>query len=281
MRSPFIGVEAMASGSLTRHRLRTDYSPLLPGIYVSNEHPPTLDARITAVWLWSKRRAVIAGAAAAAMHGSRWVDDDVAIELISANTRPPKGVVAYNDALFDGEVVPCMGICVTSIDRTGFDLGRRGSQLAAVARLDALCRATGLPTRAVEAVAARHPGARGSRQLRSVLALVDPGAESPKETWLRLLLIRAGLPKPKTQITVVDGSWVARLDMGWEDVKVAVEYDGEQHRTDRRQYHRDIKRLEKLQRLGWIVIRVTAEDHPQDALQRVRQALDSRGYRRG
>ena len=54
------------------------------------------------------------------------------------------------------------------------------------------------------------------------------GAQSPKETWLRLVLIQAGLPRPQTQIPVYDefGEVIAYLDMGWEDVKVAVEYDG-------------------------------------------------------
>lgn len=271
----------MASGSLTRHRLRTDYCALFPGVYLSNKLPPTLDARTTAAWLWSKRHAVIAGAAASAMHGSRWIDDSEPIELILPNTRPPTGVVTYNDTLLDREVLTCRGIRVTSLARTGFDLGRRGSALTALARLDALCRATGLSTTAVEDLAARHRGARGLRQLRAVLALVDAGAESPKETWLRLLLIRSGLPKPTTQIRVVDGDWVARLDMGWEELKVAVEYDGDQHRTDRRQYRKDIRRLERLHRLGWIVIRVMAGDDPADVLRRVRQALESRAHRRG
>lgn len=281
MRSPFIGAEAMASGSLTRHRLRTKYLPLFPGIYATNEVPPALNERITAAWLWSKRQAVIAGAAAAAIHGSRWIDEDIAIELVYANTRPPSGVITYNDTLLDHEWVLRRGIRVTSIARTAFDLARRGPELMAVARLDALCRATGLTTTAIAEAGAQHQGARGLRQLRKVLPLVDAGAESPKETWLRLLLIGAGLPKPATQITVADGSWTARLDMGWEEWKVAVEYDGEQHRNDRRQYHSDIRRMERLQRLGWIIIRVTAEDHPQDILQRVRQALESRADHRG
>ena len=77
----------------------------------------------------------------------------------------------------------------------------------------------------------------GTRAQRSVL--FDAGAQSPKETWLRLLLIQAGLPRPQTQIPVRDefGEAIAYLDMGWEDMKVAVEYDGEQHRSDRRQYN--------------------------------------------
>jgi very-short-patch-repair endonuclease len=43
---------------------------------------------------------------------------------------------------------------------------------------------------------------------------------------------------------------------------VAVEYDGDQHRVDRLQYAKDIRRLERLDRLGWLVVRVIAEDRP-------------------
>ena len=89
----------------------------------------------------------------------------------------------------------------------------------------------------------RHPGGRGLRRLRRALPYVDGGAASPKETWLRLLLIDAGLPAPTTQIPVLDGYRpVAFLDMGWEEFKVAAEYDGDQHRSDRRRYVKDIRR---------------------------------------
>lgn len=77
---------------------------------------------------------------------------------------------------------------------------------------------------------------RGGRAL-----LQDSASESPKETWLRLLIIEAGFPKPQTQIRVRGGSGTYFLDMGWEDLKIAVEYDGDQHRTDRRQFAKDIK----------------------------------------
>jgi hypothetical protein len=84
-------------------------------------------------------------------------------------------------------------------------------------------------------LAKRHQGARGLRRLRGALPLVDGGAASPKETWLRLLLIDAGVPVPTTQIPVNE-NWrtVAVLDMGWERLEVAVEYDGDQHRASRR-----------------------------------------------
>jgi very-short-patch-repair endonuclease len=68
------------------------------------------------------------------------------------------------------------------------------------------------------------------------------------------------------------------LDMGWEEFKVAAEYDGDQHRSDRRQYAKDISRLELISELGWNVVRVIAEDHPADIIRRVRKALISRGF---
>ena len=142
-------------------------------------------------------------------------------------------------------------------------------------RLDALARATGFKVDDVLRVAKCHPRSPGLRELETALDLVDPGAQSPRESYLRLLLIDAGFPRPQTQLPVlgVDGIPVAYLDLGWEHWMVGVEYDGDQHRTDRRQYVKDIRRLEMLERMGWRIVRVVAEDHPADILRRVRAAI--------
>ena len=79
---PFIGSEALACGVLNRHQLRTQYRALYPDVYFSNRIDPSLGQRTAAAWLWSGRRAVIAGAAAAALHGSKWIPDHVPLELI-------------------------------------------------------------------------------------------------------------------------------------------------------------------------------------------------------
>jgi hypothetical protein len=91
-------------------------------------------------------------------------------------------------------------MAVTTAARTAFDLARRGPVGQAVARLDALARATRFTAEDVRALMVRHPHVKGIRRVDGVLELVDPGAESPKETWLRLLLIEAGFPRPRTQI---------------------------------------------------------------------------------
>jgi hypothetical protein len=173
---------------------------------------------------------------------------------------------------------------VTTSARTAYDLGRHLPRGKAIARMDALARATSFSAEDVLLIAKRHHGARGSRRLRAALPLVDAGAASPKESWLRLLLIDAGLPAPTTQIPVrspVNGRYwpFAFLDMGWEDYRVSAEYDGDQHRTDRPQYVRDHRRQRKLERLGWINIRVINEDAPADVIDRARTALLSRGWR--
>jgi hypothetical protein len=251
---------------------------VFPDVYAPRAQQLTLRQRAVAGWLWSHRQGVIAGLTAAGLHGSNWVDEHQPVELVWSNARPPRGVRTYDVRLAPEEFGLVAGLPVTTPQRTAFDIGRRKPMGTAIAHLDALVRATGVKVNEVAEVAEQHRGARGIRQLESALDLVDPGSQSPKETWLRLLLIRAGLPRPSTQIPVMtaDGSRRYYLDMGWENLMVAVEYDGEHHRVDRWQYARDIRRSEVLERLGWIVIRVVATDSPADILRRVRDALEFR-----
>lgn len=271
----FLGSEVLTCGALSRHQLRSRYRAVFPNVYFAKDLEPSLVQRIGAAWLWSNRQGVIAGAAAAALHGARWIPDGVPVELIHPNTHPPRGVLTRRDRLVDGETQLMDSRLVTTVERTAFDIGRRGAVRSSVARLDALARATGFKAEDVLDVAKRHPGSPGLRRLETALELVDAGAQSPRESYLRLLLIDAGLPRPQTQIPVLDADGIpfAYLDLGWEEYLVAVEYDGDQHRVDQRQFRRDIDRLEMLQRMGWVVIRVVAEHRPADILRRVRDAI--------
>ena len=273
---PFIGSEALAHGVMNRHRLRTQHRLVFPNVYLARQTPASLDRRTAAAWLWTSRQGVISGLAAAAVHGAKWIDENVTIEVIHPNSRPPRGVRTRRDTLLDGEVTTTTGMMVTTLERTAFDIGRLHPCRTAVAHLDALSRATGFKLDDVRSVADVHPRARGLRNLETALELVDPGAQSPRETYVRLLLIDGGLPRPQTQIAVLTEDGTYYLDMGWPDYMVAVEYDGEHHRSDLLQYRKDIRRLETLQRMGWIVVRVVAGDRPAVILRRVRCALDAR-----
>ncbi|BBY59727.1 endonuclease domain-containing protein [Mycolicibacterium sarraceniae] len=275
---PFIGSEAIANGVVRSHQLRAHYRAVFPDVYALKGSQLTLHQRARAGWLWSHRHGIVMGLTAAGLHGAKWLDDSLPVELVAANARPPRGVSTHDLSLQVGERMVLGGLPVTTPLRTAFDIGRRRPTRVAVARMDALLRATGIGVPDISTMAMQHPGARGLRQLESVLALVDAGAQSPRESWLRLTLINAGLPRPQTQVPVQcpDSFTTYYLDMGWEDIMVGVEYDGDHHRTDRWQYAKDNRRREDLERLGWVVIRVLASDTTGDIVHRVRDAFARR-----
>lgn len=278
MAEPFIGSEAIAHGDLTKNQLNTRYARLFRDVYIHPDAEMTGALRAKAGWLWAGRKGVIAGFSAAALHGSNWVDERAVVELIHDNRHRIPGIHAHGDRINEDEVEVVDGVPVTSPVRTALDLGCWYPTMAAVAGIDALARATEFKAADIELLAGRYSGRRGIARARQAIGLFDAGAQSQKESWLRVVLIQAGLPRPQTQIAVFDGfgNAIAYLDMGWEDVKVAVEYDGEQHRMDRGQYSWDIRRSETLESRGWIVIRVIAGDRPQQIVRRVRAAFTRR-----
>ena len=76
-----------ATAMLTEHQLRRWYRPIFRDIYVPKHYQPSLRDHTVGAWLWSRRRAIVAGVAAAALHGAAWVDADTPIELIAENAR--------------------------------------------------------------------------------------------------------------------------------------------------------------------------------------------------
>ncbi|WP_431234109.1 hypothetical protein ACQ856_05575 [Mycolicibacterium psychrotolerans] len=277
MTEVFLGREGLAGG-LSRHDLQRWYRQMYRGVYVPKYATPSVRDRALGAWLYTDRTGVIGGVAASALHGAQWVDDDVAIEVLVGERRRQPGLIVRMDRVSDDEVTTVDGLPVTTIARTAFDLGRHQKRAAALARLDALMRVAPICSESVELIMKRYGPVRGVRQLRELLPLIDIGAASPQESWLRLLLIDGGLPAPETQIPVLDGGVpIAYLDMGYRDLKLAFEYDGDQHRSDRRQYVRDIRRIPMLERLGWEVIRVIAEDRPAEVLWRAKEAYLRRG----
>ncbi len=277
---PFRGSEAVESGALSARTLDRFYVTVYPGVYAPRHVELTATQRARAAWLWSRRTGIVAGLSAAALLGAKWIGPSEPAELVHSNRRAPAQLMVYSDRLHADETTEIDGMAVTTPARTAFDIGRRLSITDGVQRIDALMNATQLQPRQIQAVAEKHPGTRGVTRLRSMIAVVDGGAESPYESLTRLMLIRAGLPSPQTQIPVIDeaGFTVAYLDMGWPEWRVAVEYDGAQHWTDARQRRRDLERLADLEALGWIVIRVSSDmlRTPATVVARVRAAISAR-----
>jgi len=127
------------------------------------------------------------------------------------------------------------------------------------------------------AVWGRFPG---SRIVRSAIPLARLRVESPKETETRLLIRDAGFAEPTVQYEVRDGRrLIARVDLAYPGLRIAIEYEGDGHRTDKRQWRTDIRRQRDLEDHGWIVIRLTQEDLDDEGaglLTRLRRAISAR-----
>ncbi|OBK43896.1 endonuclease domain-containing protein [Mycobacterium kubicae] len=273
---PFVGSYALATGAVTRSQLRTRYRPVFRNVYIPKDAELTAAVKARSAWL--STGAVLCGQSAAAALGTKWLDAAAPAEVVRADRRGQPGIVVHSYQLAEDEVRTVAGMRVTTAARTAFDIGREVPTAKAVAILDALLNATGIKPADVSALADQHKGARRIRRLRAALDLADGGAESPQETRVRLLLIGAGLPKPETRIEF--RQLRIRVDMGWREWQVAVEYDGVQHWNDRYQRSWDIERIALLEAAGWVVIRVSAEmlsRRPEVIVERVRAKLGERG----
>ncbi|MCV7347367.1 endonuclease domain-containing protein [Mycolicibacterium rhodesiae] len=284
LEEPFRGSAAIAAGLVSRRSLHRNYRAIYRDVYVPRDQELTPAVKAKAAWAWSDKTATVAGLSAAALLGCRWIDDRHPAELMRRNGKPVNGILIHRDELDPDEICDVGGIAVTTAARTAFDLGRRGNLEEAVILLDALGNATGLSDADVRAVVDRRRGARGIVQLRQALDLTDPGAESPQESRTRLLIVRSGLPIPTTQIKVLDefGHLIARLDMGWPQWRVAVEFDGAQHWLDPAQRTRDINRFAELEECGWRIIRVNSQllrNAPGLVVERAVTALGAAGCR--
>ncbi len=160
------------------------------------------------------------------------------------------------------------GLRVTTPLRTTLDLGCKLGKRDALAALDGFMRKHGITRAEMTRALPRYFRRRGVVQLRRLVPLADPRAESPGESWTRLEIIEAGLPWPQLQYWVCEhGRPVFRLDLAYPKSKVAVEYDGREfHDMDDEQREHDEARREWLRQRGWTVIVVTKDDFGPEAL---------------
>jgi len=139
------------------------------------------------------------------------------------------------------------------------------------------------PAASMEKLVAAVAGARrrpGVAKLRAALSLVRPRTDSARETMLRLIIVRAGLPEPEVNAVIQDafGRFVAFGDLYFRSYKVLVEYDGGGH-FEQRQFDIDIERLDDVMALDIRVIRVNKAlmATPDRVIAKITTALNARG----
>ncbi len=227
----------------------------------------------TAAWLWGLD---------VFPPGQSQADHPLELALAPGRT-PPRCRWARFEALAlpADDIAEAGGVPVTIPARTAFDCARRLPRLDAVAAVDQFLR-RGVDARALAVRAEAVRGRPRTRQLREVIALGDPGAASPGESWTRARIIDAGLPRPRTQIKVPgpDGRDL-RIDLGDQPRKVAAEYDGAEFHTTPEAMAHDAARRSWLRGQGWILIVATKHDvllDPRAFLSAYLAALLGRGW---
>jgi very-short-patch-repair endonuclease len=253
----------------------------LPDVYVAAD--VDLDHRL--VYARAPRPGVaISGFSAAACWGVDLLPTGSPVELtvdpgVRVTSRPPD-LRVIRSRLLTADVSTIGTVALTSPDRTVLDVIRRSPRIDGVLLLDAMLqrRIVAMPT--LESASVAWSGRRGGAKIAAALRAADPRSESPMETRTRLVIVDTGLPRPVAQYVIRDseGRFIARVDLAYPVERVALEYEGDHHR-ERAMFRRDIARVNALTTLGWIVIRVTADDiyrNPQQLTQRLAEVLRQR-----
>ncbi len=128
----------------------------------------------------------------------------------------------------------------------------------------------------------RYPSRRGLVRARVALPLLRIGAESPRESALRVIIVLAGLPEPGCNVNIFDsqGRFLARGDLVYPEFRLVLEYQGDHHRTDRAQWRRDIRRVQSVEDAGWQMLQFTDDDlrNPAELVERIERRLRTRGW---
>jgi very-short-patch-repair endonuclease len=263
---PFTVKEARAAGIERWHLRSQRWARLARGIYVPTEIAQTPLVLLEAAWRRLPDAAAFSGLTAAWLHGLDVAPCDPIEVTIprEAGVSGRAGMRVRRRPLSAGEVVHVRGLRATSIVRTLADLSRQLSLIEAVVIVD-------------EALHKRRVTLVDIASLKRVAHHAEPQSASPMETRLRMILVLAGLPRPKAQVRIYDdnGRFIGRPDLYYEKQRLGIEYDGAGHRTTLAQ---DNQRQNQLLNAGVRLLRFTAVDvlqNPTWVVAQVRSALHS------
>lgn len=274
----FIGSHAVAAGALTKAQLRTrGYRRLVQGIYADPGLEFDHRLRCRGVALLLPSGFAIGGYSAAAWYGAPFAGPSDPVTVIGpadSDWKGPRGVRVHRSQLPLAVLNDADDVPITSALRTAWDSAALEATGTAVAVLDAMVRAGSVSLPEMDALVSTSARTWGVGRVRRAVGLIDPRAESPPESRVRVALVLAGLaPVPQHEVWE-DGQRLGRVDLAFPEARIAIEYEGAYHFEDD-QIVRDDARYAALREAGWTVIRLSAADlrDLQAVVARVRIAL--------
>ncbi len=267
----------LSPGRLRGLLTRGDVRRVVAGVGVRGDVPDSVAVRARAAQLVLRRDQVVVDHSAAWLHdvdvgprqdaGSRRPLEIADVGRVHATRR--SGTHGCKRTVAEDDVVDVHGVRVTSPARTAADLACRWGRLDAMAVLDAFARRHGVGEAEHRPLLLRFAGRRGVSQYRELVPLIDPQAESPRESFTRLSIHDAGLPPLQSQaVTFVRGFGWTRLDLGNRELRICVEYDGADYHGAPEQQAHDESRRGPLVKDGWAVVVVRGGDFGEPGLSR-------------
>lgn len=257
---------------------RGDWVQVFHGVYREATARPGPELRIEAARLSMGLPVLIAAYdTAAELHGFSMAESS-ATHVLGVQLSRSKHLVVHRDRLDPAQVTIVNGVSTTTAARTAIDMARTLDRMEALATLDTSIR-LGLSFDELEQEITRHHRRRGFRQAAELIELVDGRAESPMESCTRLRCIDAGLPHPQPQLAVPTPDGERRLDLGWPQYRIGLEYDSVAWHSGLHAAARDNARHNHLATQGWTIFYATALDvlqQPQLFTDPIRQAINQR-----
>ncbi|HZM80007.1 MAG TPA: hypothetical protein VFC19_30095 [Candidatus Limnocylindrales bacterium] len=281
----FRGTRMVRRGLVTRAELRSSaWQPLFRDVFADAglERNHRLLCKAAGAFLLPAG-AAIAGRSAAYLYGVRLVGGDDPVEVVTPGRfGPMAGLVVHKGQLVAKDRRTVDSIPVTSPHRVCWDLACWMELVEAIVFVDAMAAQRLVTRESLRRYAEERAGERGHARVMRVVELMEAAAESPQESRLRVRLVLAGLPRPVAQYIVTKGeAFVARVDLAWPELKIAIEYDGRWHASASQLEH-DRKRLNRLLGQEWMVFHVTADqlrNNFDELVAQLRSAIRARARR--
>jgi very-short-patch-repair endonuclease len=272
----------MSPSALDRWLRTRRLDPMRRGVYRMAGTPESWEQQLLAACLAAGPEARASIRSAAALYELEGYGP-VLLEITHFGARPSpmSGVVLHETSVFDiGHVTRIAGIPATSVARTLCDLTAVERRPWVIERaVDEALRRKLVRLDDIAAVADLLEG-RGRRRctmMREILDRRSPGydpGESDPERRIADLLVRAGLPAPTMQHGVEIGGRRYRIDLCYQDARIAIEFDSWQFHSGRRAFDEDRARANQLVLLGFVVLHFTSKSSDQTIVDTVRAALE-------
>ncbi|MGW4773621.1 type IV toxin-antitoxin system AbiEi family antitoxin domain-containing protein [Nocardia sp. NPDC004278] len=257
---------------------RGEWVRVFHGVYREATTPSSATLRVAAARL-SMGLTFLAASyhTAAELHGFSVINDGLT-HVLGIQASRSQRLIVHRDRVDPAQLEPINGIVTTNAARTCVDLARALPRMDALATLDLALR-QGLSRAELGVEIERQAGRRGCRQAAELIPLADCRAESPMESRTRLQCIDARLPHPVPQLEVQTQDGPRRIDLGWRQWQIGLEYDSATWHSGEPAAVRDNPRHNSLTTQGWTIFYTAAPHvyhHPHTFTEPIRQAIAAR-----